>query len=216
MTTVVLGEASQFIAAMLPFGVSKDHIANLEAFASATVEHELTYRTWTESWASAPGAFGTLGVGSDSGSTSASDLEFNIIWGYADTFHVGEDVATTNGNMTGAIRSGLRARLDRSQFGTIDDWLAAFNSGDPVLHAQAMDDSRLVMFPIIDRSTVVYGGSGGGTAQTVRIAGFATYALSTWNQGTQQVFGYFVKSAYEGSVGVTGVQNYGTLAYHLL
>lgn len=212
-TIVALGEASRIIAAMLPFGVSKDHIADLESYPSATIEHVLTYRTWTESWANAPGAFGTLGPGNTPGSTSASDLQFNIAWGYPNSFYVGQAIYTTTGNMTGALQSGLADRLDRSRYGTIDDWLAAFNSPDPQIHAQAMDDSRLVMFPIVDVATLTYNGS--GSPESVRIAGFATYAISRWNPGTKQVFGYFVKSAWEGSIGVTGV-NYGALAYHLL
>lgn len=212
-TTVVLGQASTIIGGILPFGVSKDHIVDLEAFPSATIEHELTYRTWKDSWTGAPGAFGTLAPGEEPGSTSASILETNVIWGYPGTFKVGDVIATTNGNMTGPLRDGIDARLDRSLFPTINDWLAAFNSDSPAARALAMHDARLVLLPIVDESTIVRNGS--GTAQSVQIHGFATYAISGWNNSSKQVFGYFVKSNYEGSVSPSGV-NYGTLAYHLL
>ncbi|MBI3946120.1 MAG: Tad domain-containing protein, partial [Armatimonadetes bacterium] len=74
-TAVVLGQASTIIGGILPFGVSKDHIADIESSPAATIEQVLTYRTWNESWAGAPGAFGTLGPASTPGSTSADDLQ---------------------------------------------------------------------------------------------------------------------------------------------
>ncbi|MBI3948407.1 MAG: hypothetical protein HY321_21010, partial [Armatimonadetes bacterium] len=153
------------------------------------------------------------GPGDAPGSTSADDLQFNITWAYPGAFQVGQTISVTSGNMTGALRSGLVNRLNRSLFATIDDWLAAFNSTEPAARSLAMEDSRLVMFPIIDQAAIIYNGT--GSAERVVISGFATYVVSQWSESGKQVYGYFVKSAYEGSVSPSGV-NYGTLAYHLL
>ncbi|HEX3000080.1 MAG TPA: Tad domain-containing protein [Armatimonadota bacterium] len=212
-TIIALGETSSIIATMLPFGVSKNQIVDIEHAPSATVEQVLTYRAWQASWSGAPGAFGTLAPGGQ-GDTGGSDLQYNITWGHPGSFYIGQYVATTDGSKTGALQMGMGDRLMRSQFATIQDWLNAFNSSDPDLHSQAMTDARLVMFPIIDENTIVFNGY--GTAESVEIVGFATYAISTWNNGTKQASGYFVKSAYEGSIGNSGTQGFGTLTFHML
>ncbi|NLB95558.1 MAG: hypothetical protein GX785_07600 [Armatimonadetes bacterium] len=202
-TAVALGTVSTITGNLVPFGVSVHGIVDIESSPSATIEQQLTYRSWKDSWTGTPGAFGTLGLTHTSGTTLREEIQ----WGHFGTYGVGQYVAMTSGNKTGPIQQGTDGRIARSQYATIDEWLAAFHSDDPVAHQEALQDSRVVLIPIVDETQII--------GESVRIVGFATYAIAEWRNGEKKVYGYFVKSTYQGSVG-EGLAGFGTRSYYLL
>lgn len=142
------------------------------------------------------GNYGALALGGSGGNIYRD----NIMYGYQGELHIGDEVETEPGNMSGPTRQGVEYRMDlcRNRCHHECSW-DDFAPGCP----------RLIYVPIVTEPS--HGRS------TVTIVGFAAFFLEGVGGrggGHAEVYGRFIRMVTEGEYGDGG--DYGLQAYRLI
>ncbi|NPV52386.1 MAG: Tad domain-containing protein [Firmicutes bacterium] len=173
------------IRGVVPLGVEKQAFEYGERYI-------LKYGSGEPEWPHS-GNFGCLALGG----RGAANYRRNLVEGYQDMLHVGDEVETEPGNMVGPT-SGIEERIAKCNHTpkcTYDNFVL----GCP----------RLVYVPIID-SLDVHGRS------KVRIVGFAAFFLEgvEGHGGHSSVIGRFIKATADGEIGEG--EDFGLRSYKLV
>jgi len=130
------------------------------------------------------------------GFRGAKTYSQNIMYGYDGWLSVGDTVDTEPGNMDGPTEDGVEYRINLDPHATFANFLPS--------------SPRVLLIPIVDSFEV-------NGRKSVRIDGFASFFLETFNSHEGEVVGRFVRRIIPGDAAwAGGIPNFGTSTAKLL
>ncbi|MDP2858234.1 MAG: pilus assembly protein TadG-related protein [Bacillota bacterium] len=130
------------------------------------------------------------------GLPGAKTYSQNIMYGYDGWISVGDMIETEPGNMDGPTSDGVRYRINQDPGATFDKFVPS--------------SPRVILIPIVDSFEV-----NGRT--TVRIEGFASFFLESYNLSQDEIVGRFMRRIVPGDAAWDGgVADYGTSTVKLM